>query len=192
MKRAKRAAAYLILLTVVSIAVGGQTAERTIEDRLVAFTQQLRMGMALASVAAYSPTLDDLRLHAQQLINLLEGAGGKHVVRPSPLVEAVPGLLVEVVALGPRFDALAAEADVRVPIRDAAKNVWTFLSYALEAALSAVDGRRIDRASADMLRAYAFLLAAYERPCDTPYVPALWTILRAYGIVERIGAENES
>jgi len=192
MKRAKRAAAYLILLTVVSIAVGGQTAERTIEDRLVAFTQQLRMGMALASVAAYSPTLDDLRLHAQQLINLLEGAGGKHVVRPSPLVEAVPGLLVEVVALGPRFDALAAEADVRVPIRDAAKNVRTFLSYALEAALSAVDGRRIDRASADMLRAYAFLLAAYERPCDTPYVPALWTILRAYGIVERIGAENES
>ena len=192
MKRAKRAAAYLVLLTVVSIAVGGQTAERTIEDRLVAFTQQLRMGMALASVATYSPTLDDLRLHAQQLINLLEGAGGKHVVRPSPLVEAAPGLLVEVVALGPRFDALAAEADIRVRIRDAAKNVRTFLSYALEAALSAVDGRRIDRASADMLRAYAFLLAAYERPCDTPYVPALWTILRTYGIVERIGAENES
>jgi len=35
-----------------------------------------------------------------------------------------------------------------------------------------------------MLRAYAFLAAAYERPAEAPYVPGLWTILRFFGLTE--------
>jgi len=192
MKRATRATACLLTLAILAVGATGQTEERTVEDRLVALAQQLRLGMTLASVAAYSPTLDDLRLHAQQLVNLLEGSGGRHFVRPVPPVDDVPGLLVEMTSLGARFEATAPDPESRARVRDAVRNVRTFLTFALEAALTALDDRRIDRASSDMLRAYAFLLAAYERPCDIPYVPALWTLLRAFGVTARVGGEGDS
>ena len=192
MKRANRAVICLLMSAIVAVGVVGQTEERTVEDRLVTFAQQLRMGMTLASVAAYSPTLDDLRLHAQQLVNLLEGSSGKHFVRPVPPMDNVPGLLVEMTSLGARFEATAPDPESRARVRDATRNVRTFLTFALETALTALDDRRIDRASSDMLRAYAFLLAAYERPCDAPAVPALWTVLRAFGLTVRVGGESDS
>jgi hypothetical protein len=191
MKRANRATVCLLALAIVTIGVSGQTEERTVEDRLVTFAQQLRMGMALASVAAYSPTLGDLRLHAQQLVNLLEGPNGKHFVHPDPTEVDIPGLLVEVTWLGTRFNTTSADQESHLRIADAAGNVRTFLTYALEAALTALDSRRMDKASSDMLRAYAFLVAAYERPCDVPYVPALWTILRAFDLTDRTTGVNE-
>ena len=192
MNRAIRGMAVcLFVLAVVGIGATAQPEERTIDERLVMFTQQLRMGLTLATVAAYSPTLADLRLHAQQLVNLLEGSQGKHFVRPIPPREEIIGLLVEITALGVRFEGPSIRPEIRGPIVDAAKNVRMYLSYALEAALSGLGERRIDRASADMMRAYAFLLAAYEKPCGAAYVPAMWTILRAFDLAERVAGETE-
>lgn len=182
---------WLLILAVAATALVAQPEERTIEERLIAFTQQLRMGLTLATVAAYSPTLGDLRLHAQQLVNLLEGSGGKHFMRPIPSGDEVSGLLGEVTALGIRFEEASIESGVRHRILDAAGNVQLYLSYALEATLSGLGERRLDRASAAMLRAYAFLLAAYEKPCDVTYVPAMWEILRAFDLVGRVGGETD-
>jgi len=187
MKGANRAVtACLLVVAIVSSGAIGRAQERTIEDRLIVFAQQLRMGLTLAAVAAYSPTRDDLRLHAQQLVNLLEGAQGKHFVRPVQSAEEVPGLLVELTALGGRFEVASLDMGARDRIVDAAGNLRIFLTSALEAALSALDERRIDRASTEMLRAYALLLAAYEGPRDVPYVPALWTILRVFDLTVRV------
>ena len=192
MNRAIRGMAFcLFVLAVVGIGATAQPEERSIDERLVMFTQQLRMGLTLATVAAYSPTLADLRLHAQQLVNLLEGSQGKHFARPLPSREEITGLLVEMTSLSERFEGPSIRPEIRGPIVDAAKNVRTYLSYALEAALSGLGERRIDRASADMMRAYAFLLAAHEKPCGAAYVPAMWTILRAFDLTERVAGETE-
>ena len=190
MNRAIRATGVCLLVLATGIGAFAQK-ERTIEERLVAFSEQLRLGLTLATVAAYSPTLGDLRLHAQQLVNLLEGPQGKHFVRPVPAGQETTGLLVEATALVVRFEAPSVDPEVRGPIGDAAKNVRTYLAFALETALSALDERRIDRASTDMLRTYAFLLAAYEKPCDVTYVPALATILRAFELVKRAAGGND-
>jgi len=179
----------LVLGVVVSGAIA-QSDETAIEERLIAFTQQLRMGLTLATVAAYSPTLGDLRLHAQQLVNLLEGARGKHFVRPVPSAQEVTGLLVDVASLAVRFEASSIDSGTRGVIQDALRNVRTYLAFALEAALAALEERRIDRASSEMLRAYAYLLAAYEKPCDATYVPAMWTILRALNLTERVAGKD--
>jgi hypothetical protein len=190
MNRAIRATGVCLLVLAAGVGAFAQE-ERTIEERLVVFSEQLRLGLTLATVAAYSPTLGDLRLHAQQLVNLLEGPQGKHFVRPVPAVQETPGLLVEATALVVRFEAPSVDPEVRGPIGDAAKNVRTYLAFALETALSALDERRIDRASTDMLRTYAFLFAAYEKPCDVTYVPALATILRAFELVKRAAGGND-
>ena len=190
MNRAIRATAVCLLVLAAGIGAFAQD-ERTIEERLVAFSEQLRLGLTLATVAAYSPTLGDLRLHAQQLVNLLEGPQGKHFVRPIPAGQETTGLLVEATALAVRFEAPSIDPEMRRPIGDAARNVRTYLAFALEAALAALNERRIDRASTDMLRTYAFLLAAYEKPCDITYVPALATILRAFDLVERAAGGDD-
>ncbi len=191
MNRAIRATGVCLLVLAVGTGAVAQE-ERTIEERLVAFSEQLRLGLTLATVAAYSPTLGDLRLHAQQLVNLLEGSQGKHFVRPVPAGQEITGLLVEATALAVRFEAPSIDPEIRGPIGDAAKNVRTYLAFALETALSALGARRIDRASMDMLRTYAFLLAAYEKPCDVTYVPALSTILRAFDLVGPVQGETGS
>jgi len=184
--------ACLLAFAMVGIGAVAQE-ERTIEERLLAFAEQLRLGLTLATVAAYSPTIGDLRLHAQQLVNLIEGPQGQHFVGPVPSGREAPGLLVEANALAVRFESLSPDPKMRRPIGDAAKNVRTYLAFALETALSALRERRIDRASADMLRAYAFLLAAYEKPCGFTYVPALASILRAFDLVDwAAGGDNPS
>ncbi len=192
MNRATRATGvFLLVLAIAGIGTIGQE-ERSIEERLLVFSEQLRLGLTLATVAAYSPTLGDLRLHAQQVVNLLEGSQGKHFVRPVPAGQEMTGLLVEATALAVRLGAPSIDPEIRGPIGDAAKNVRTYLAFALETALSALEERRIDRASNDMLRVYAFLLAAYEKPCDVTYVPALWTILRAFGLTGPVQGETGS
>lgn len=165
--------------------------ERSLEDRLIAFTHQLRMGLTLSTVAAHSPTIVDLRLHAQQLINLLEGVDGDHFVRLAAASELPTGLIVELAAMRTRIDAASPATEVRPLVLTAIKNVRTYLDLALSATLDGIAQRRLDLASADMLRVYAFLLAAYEKPCDAAYVPALWTILRAYDLAGRVGANEE-
>lgn len=188
MKRiTRRTIVWALVCVAIAVAAMGQPGDVTVEERLVALARQLRMGMTLATVAAHSPTLGDLRLHAQQLVNLLEGAQGKHFVRPGEIGEETVGLLVEATSLEHRFEEISIVPEPRARIVAASTNVRAYLSYALDAALSGLDERRLDRAASAMLRAYAFLLAAYEGPCGVSYVPALWTILRAFELTDRVG-----
>ena len=82
--------------------------------------------------------------------------------------------------------------DSRRLVLSSARNVATFLELALSAAIDGLNARQVDSASNDMLRAYAFLLAAYEKPCDTTYVPALWTILRTFNVAEQMESSDDS
>jgi len=192
MNRAIRAVVLLGILLISGIGATAQQEEQTIEDRLVVFTHQLRMGLTLATVSAHSPTIVDLHLHAQQLVNLLEGPDGKHFVRLAATDEALFGLLGEMTALRTRLEQAQLAEDIRARVVASAKNVRTYLDFALSAALAGLAQRRMDVATSDMLRAYAFLLAAYEQPCDAAYIPALWTILRVYNLAVRVETEEGS
>ncbi|MBU0595190.1 hypothetical protein KJ567_00695 [Candidatus Bipolaricaulota bacterium] len=184
-----RAVAMLICLLLVvtpiacaqSSAGRGDNDERPVGERLENLAERLRLGLTVASVAAYSPTLADIRHHAQQLINMLEGAQGQHYVRPFQPLDEWPGIMPELVVISTRLDGQAFEPETRTQIAAAVNNTRTFLSLALEAALSGRDQRRLDLATLDMLRVYSYLAAAYEAPCDTAYVPTLRTLVRILG-----------
>jgi len=193
MNRALRQAGIAFLIAAsIALAAVGDVVERTIEDRLAAFAQQLRMGLTLSTLAAYSPTIEDLRVHAQQLVNLLEGARGPHFTRPAQSIEGAAGLIAEASAFGVRFEETLPDPEPRVRVLLATKNIRFYLTEALSEALAGLEERRFDRASMALLRAYAYLLAAYERPGDGASVPGTWTILRAHGLAERLAVEAES
>lgn len=192
MNKVIRAMMLLGILLISGIGTTAQQEEQAIEDRLVAFTHQLRMGLTLATVAVHSPAMIDLHLHAQQLVNLLEGTDGRHFVRLAAVSETTLGLLNEMLFIRARFEQAQLADNIRMRVMASAKNVRTYMEYALSAALAALEQRRLDLAVDDMMRAYAFLLAAYEKPCDTVYVPALWTILRTYDLVARLGMDEET
>lgn len=186
MKRRICVGVLATILMACSILGVGLQEVRTVEDRLIAFTHQIRLGLTLATIAAHSPTLSDVRLHAQQLVNLLEGAEGRHFAEVLSSPDVATGLVLELAAMKSRLENASLPDTSRRLVLTSARNVSTFLDLALSAALESLDARQIDIATADMLRAYAFLLAAYEMPCDTTYVPALWTILGAYDLTESI------
>jgi hypothetical protein len=182
----RRVCVLLLCATLLGTGISATAQEMTLDDRLVVFTQNLRMGLTLATVASFSPTITDLHLHAQQLINLLEGAHGDHFVRPAVPTELPEGLLPELTALLAQFEAAPLDADRGAIVTRSAKNVDTYLRLALTSALNGLSQRRWKEANADMLQAFAFLMAAYEKPCDASYVPGLWTILRTYGLAARL------
>jgi len=179
-----------VLLGLVVVAASGQ--ETTMEDRLISFTHDIRMSLTLATIAANSPTLADLRLHAQQLVNLLEGSQGQHFVRLADEGDTLVGLLMNLDDLRPRLETATLATAAHVRVVASARNVATFLDLALSATLAGLSQRRLDDANADLLRAYAFLLAAYEKPCEAAYVPGWWTIVRAYNLASRLGETQES
>jgi len=182
-----------IVAVLLSFAVMAASAQEVpMEDRLVSVTHEIRMSLALATIAANSPTLADLRLHAQQLINLLEGTAGAHFVHLAEGIETSSGLLTEMHDLRPQFEMAALPDVVRSRVVASARNVTTFLELALASTLSSLSQRRLGEANADLLRAYAFLLAAYEKPCEATYIPGWWTILRAYNLVTRLETPQES
>jgi len=192
MNKTMRTVAMLIclLLVVSAIAIPQSDgdrepdSERPVAERLGNLAERLRLGLTVASVAVHSPTLADIRHHAQQLINLLEGTKGPHYVRPVQPLDEWPGMLPELLVISARFEAQSFEPNTRAQVVAAAKNTRTFLSFALAAAISGLEQRRLDFATLDMLRVYAYLAAAYETPCDAAYVPALWTILRIFGLTD--------
>lgn len=186
------AGVLVALFLVTSLGGVAQQEARTFEDRLVALAHQVRMGLTLATVAAHAPTIGDLRLHAQQLVNLLEGVDGRHFARASASAEIPIGIQVELASIRAGFEDASMPDDSRRLVLTSARNVASFLELALSAALDGLDARQVDSASSDMLRAYAFLLAACENPCDTTYVPALWTILRAFNLAERMESSDGS
>ena len=176
------------LAYVTCVAAQGDTGSgRAIEARLLQMVERLRLGLSIASVAVYSPTIADIRWHSQQLVNVLEGIHGVHYVRPG-VPDDAPGLLPEIAAVAASFDKSPFEPELRLRLATATKNVRVFLDLALASALSALVQRRLDSAVQDMMRVYAFLSAVYEKPCDTAYVPALWTLLRAFGLTEAAAA----
>lgn len=155
-----------------------------LEDRLVSFASRLRFCVSIASISVYAPTLADQRLHAQQIVNLLEGSEGRHYIRPAAADDAFPGLMSEVAELNRRLSNDTIEADARIRAAAATKNVATYLEFARDAALLSLDRRHLGDATEELLRVYAYLAAAYERPGEATYVPGLWTVLRLFGLAE--------
>jgi len=188
MRRQSRCAIVLIALLAIPPLLGfAQTpsgADVEIEDRLVRFAAKMRLCLSITSLAIYAPSIGDLHLHAQQVVNLLEGSEGRHYVRPAGSEEEVVGLRREVTHLATWLEETQVGEDVRPRLAAATKNVNAYLEMALDATLAALSQRRIPAASTELLRTYAFLCAAYEIPSDLPYVPGLSTILRWVGVVE--------
>jgi len=160
-------------------ASGAPEAERErMEARLEAYAERVRLAMTLATVGAFSPLLENVHLHAQQLVNLLEGSRGRHFVRTLSAINDDPGLVNELDSLTAALRRMAEVSPLREPIIVAAGNIRAYLHMALDAALSALTQRRQDRAVADMMRAFAYLSAALGRETDPAYVPGLLTIRR--------------
>ena len=184
--RTMPAGLVLLLCLVIGAGVTGwadlTTEVQPLGERVSGFAQQLRLAISVASFAVYSPTFRDLRLHAQQLINLLEGVQGRHFVRSDGSPSVPVGLVVEVSAWSRRYADTELETSVRAMLTTATRNVRIYLDLALDAALSVLDQRHLDLAITDMLRVYAYLAAAYEQPDESAAVPALQTILRAFGV----------
>jgi len=162
----------------------------SIEERLTSFNERLRFSLSITSFAIYAPSLGDLRLHAQRVVNLIEGSSGAHYVRQEQ-PEEIRGMRQDVVDMVDWFSEANLEADTRARIAAATRNVAVYLEMALDSALSALRQRRLDEAITEMMRAYAFLAAAHERPSNAAQVPGLWTILRQFGLAE-IGTETET
>jgi len=179
---------FLLILLVAQAAWPDVTAEidaePSLETGIVAFAVQLRLGISVASFAASAPTLQDLRLHAQQLVNLLEGSEGRHYVQAIGTEPAASGLLVEAAAWPTRLPETDLEPAARARLFAAARNVRAYLELALNVAVSLLNQRRFEVASTDMLRIYAYLSAAYEQPIGAAAIPALRTLLRGLGIDE--------
>lgn len=155
-----------------------------LETQLLSFASELRLGVSLAAFAAYSPTILDLRLHAQQLVNLIEGEEGRHYMRPGGSTGEPAGLLVEVNGWVHQIPDRPLPTETKEKLLAAAKNVATFLGLARDAALSILAERGLERAKEGMLAVYAYLAAAYEPRCGIGYVPGLATILAAFGLDE--------
>jgi len=179
-----------VVCIVVALAAGGVFSQPFPQDttkpdeRLVAFAGRLRLGLSLASFAVYAPSLADLHLHAQQLVNLIEGAQGRHYVRPANPEEPGPGLRSEIVDLGGWFREASVEPEVKRRLAAAIENIVAYVEMARDAALAGLKWRRLDKAAEEMMKAYAYLAAANERPAEGPSLPGLWTILRLRGLVD--------
>jgi len=194
----RRSAAIIAAIALFSLIAGyGAVADDrgdgtpSLEAQLVSFATELRLCLSLAAFAAYSPTILDIRLHAQQLVNLIEGASGEDYSRPGGSSDEPVGLLVEATGWIRQIPDRPLPLDKKERILAATKNVATFLELARDEALSLRDERRIERAKEGMLMVYAYLAAAYESPCGTAYLPGLWTILQAFGLADR-GEEPHS
>jgi len=173
----------MLACSFLSLAQEQRNAETGVEERLSGFAARLRLSISLASFAVYAPSLGDLHLHAQQIVNALEGSAGPHFVR-AEANEEIRGLRPDVADLIDWFGDNVEEGETKLRIAAATRNIATYLELALESALQALRLRRLDEATAQMLKVYAFLAAAYERPSETPHVPGLWTILRQYSLAE--------
>ena len=149
-----------------------------VEMRLEGVADRLRLAMTLSTLAVLSPTLVDARLHAQRVVNLLEGTVGRHfVARLAPEGE-VRGLLVDVRGLVPWLARKPIDPPLRETVLSFAKNIATFLDLALEAALASLGRRHLDLAAEDMRRAFAYLSAALGPESGPTYLGGVLDLLR--------------
>lgn len=174
MTHAMRAMAAVMLLAV-GAACSGQgdaPAFPAIEERLAGFAGRMRLGLSIASVAVFSPTVADAHAQAERLIVLLRGDAK----------DKVAGLLLESGAVVEWIALQAFRPELKQELLGAAGNVQAFLRLALEAASSAKRDRALVNASQDLLRTYACLLAAWGQPVDGVVVPGVVLLLRAFDI----------
>jgi len=132
----------------------------SIESRLTALAIQLRMAMTLSTLAVLAPTPVAQRLHIQQVINLIEGTGGRHFVRRVSPQEEIPGLIPSAKVLSARLATMPLDPTLRESISVLAKHTLFLLNSALEASLLGLRQRRLEGAAEGMLKAYAYLSAA--------------------------------
>lgn len=177
---------YLAILIVVALASsalavsGGQIEpEGRVPDQapLVVVSEQLRLAIYVATLAVLSPTIADQRLHTQQVINILEGKGGKDFV---PLASSgdEQGLILRVTNLFQRLNKLELDPKVRERVRFIAENVVLLLNLAREESLHALKSRQLKAAAEDMLKVYAYLEAALGRETAPIYLGGLLMLAR--------------
>jgi hypothetical protein len=166
------AVAMLVAAGHACVAQSDNSAPPSIEQRLAGFADRMRLGLSIASVAAFSPTVSDAHGQAERLITLLRG--DPH--------EAVPGLLPEAALLSDWIAARSFDPALQRTLLGAAANVQGFLRLAIEAAISADRDRSLPNATEDLLHVYACLLAVWGQPINGIVVPGLVMLLRAFDV----------
>ena len=152
--------------------------ENPIRASLETLAERLRAAMALAALAVASPSITDHHLHAQQVVNLLEGAEGRHFSkRVSSQQDVTPGLLADAQSISQALKAKKSNRSFE-PTLFAARKVIRFLDLALEESLLGLRERKLDRAADRALRVYAYLSAALGRASDPAYLGGILTIIR--------------
>ncbi len=130
------------------------------EVRLEVVADRLRQTMTFATLAVLSPTVPDQRLHAQRIVNWLEGTGGRHFVPQVSPEGEIRGLIEDAQALVPWLGSRALDQPTREQALFFAKNIKAFLELALESSLSAANQRHLDQGANDMRKTFAYLSAA--------------------------------
>jgi len=174
-RRIVRPAGLLIALALATTAVaqegtrpGAPDVDPPVEVRLAAMAERLELARTFATLAVFSPTVSDQHLHAQRVVNLLEGTGGEHFVERFSPEGKVVGLLPEARAIAFLLSRLAPDQGGREEAVLAAKEIVRFLDLALEEGLAGLRSRRPEGVALSMRRAFAFLSAALGRAEDAP------------------------
>lgn len=156
-------------------ASGGET--KPVEVRLDIVADRLRQTLAFATLAVLSPTLSDQRLHAQRLVNWLEGSGGRHFVPQASPEGELRGLIEDANAVVPWLGTIALDELIREQALFFARNVKAFLDLALESSLSALNERRLDQGMGDMRRTFAYLSAALGSASGPAYLGGVLVLI---------------
>ena len=176
----KRAAAVAVLCTVFAASVLAASDDTTsLQSGARRLATTIRLGMSIASIGAYAPTVADCRLLAQRLVNLLEGTSGEHYVASNDSSEP-SGMIPGIAWVSARCESHGFASETRTRALAASRNASVYLGMALDATLAALNARGLERATTSMLAAYAFLGAACETACAqsaSPLVPALATLV---------------
>lgn len=174
-----RQARIVVSIAVAVFAVGlacfaqsGDSGPPSVEQRLAGFADRMRLGLSAASVAAFSPSVSDAHAQAERLVSLLRGDAR----------DPVPGLLPQAESFSDWILGRSFDPETRQALLGAATNTRDFLRLALEAAISAGRDRALSSATEDLLRVYAYLLAAWGQPVDGIVVPGLVMLLRAFDV----------
>jgi len=133
------------------------------------------------ALAAVAPTLQDQRILALRVVNVLEGSKGPHF-DPRLATEEMPGVLPRLQALWQSLGERELPPEDRQALNFSLENVRAFLTLALEAALRGARGRWLTRGAITMRQAYAYLLAALG-PGDPKlaYLGGIRPLLLRYG-----------
>ncbi len=155
---------------------GGEA--KAAEVRLEVVADRLRQTMTFATLAVLSPTLADQRLHAQRIVNWLEGTRGRHFVPQVSPEGEIRGLIEDAAALVPWLGSRPLDQPMREQALFFAKNIKTFLELALESSLSAASQRHLDQGANEMRKTFAYLSAALGWESGPAYLGGVVILMR--------------